>query len=327
MTRTRTVFSGILFIGLVVVGILYGTRHKEEFQVIASVSICPVALMILVKLILTGCRGVELKMLTDQYGLNLKISQWLGLSVAGSFTNILLPFPGGAPLKAVYLKKFHSFRYASFLTATVIANVVRLTVVSLCAVVFMSLGHHQNPLLFVTAAVIFISTFGFLLFGHRISDRRFSSWSRLQALVVEWRTLRVHQPLMIRLIMLNCILILFSSLMIYISFQVFSIHIPLVSCGLIAVFSAISRVPNLVPGNLGVREAVFILISNMYGVGVNEAFHAAAFHRIVGTTVTLVLTPVFIHRLSDEGFQKSFHHSDKQPTAERKGAQASSTRP
>ena len=69
---------------------------------------------------------------------------------------------------------------------------------------------------------------------------------------------------------------------------------------IIAGFATLSRAPNLIPGNVGIKEAVFILISSMYGVTANEALHAAAIHRIIGTSTTLFLAPFCAHWFSSQ---------------------------
>lgn len=296
--RIRKIVSILLFASIVGLGAFYYTRHREDFQLITTVSADAVVVLSLLKLALIFCYSLQLKILTDHYNLNLNFSQWFGLSRMTTFTNLLLPLGGGASIKAVYLKKFHNLQYNSFIASTAIASIIRLMITGLfAAALLLSVGRQDGMFLLAVSGAVFFGTLAFLLLVHRIKKHYFPSLGYLKTIIEEWQMIRADHKLIKRLILLNCLVFIISSLEIYVSFRVFSINASLVSSGVISAFTTFSGVLRLIPANLGIKEAVFVAISGIYGIGINEGLHAAVLHRIIGMVLTLVFAPLFAHNL------------------------------
>ena len=80
-----------------------------------------------------------------------------------------------------------------------------------------------------------------------------------------------------------------TSLSIYLSFRAFSVDISVRAGGTIAACTTITGLLNIVPGNWGIREALFIIISSTYGIEINESVHAAALGRLIQIIWTFIL--------------------------------------
>ena len=296
----RKMLSIILFAIIVGFGTFYYTRHVEDFHLITTITADAVVVLLILNLSLIFCHGFQVKILTDHYKLNLNFSQWFGLSRMTNFTNLLLPFAGGAFLKAFYLKKFHKLKYNSFIASTAIATIIRLMLISLFAVALALLSGRDSIFLIAAAGAAFTGTIAFLLIGHKIQGHYFSFWSNFANLAKEWQMIREDRKMIKELILLNCLIFAISSLGIYVSFKTFSVNVSLVSSGVISAFLILSRALKLMPANLGINEAVFVAISSIYGIGMNEGLHAAVLVRIIGTIWTLVFAPLFTYKLYPE---------------------------
>ena len=275
-----------------IVGIcgVYYIQHKEDFHIIGTVSVWAFLMLTLLNVFTFYFYGLQLKILTDHYSLNLNFSQWFGLLRISTFTNLWVPFAGGASVKAVYLKKFHNLPYASFLASVGIANVIKILINSLFAVLLISdIREKTNLILFGTANLIFIGTVIFLLFAHKVNTRYFSFLKYLKTIMEEWHKIRKDFKTIKKLIYVNCAIFFISSINIFFAFRAFSVEISLLTSGVISAFTMITGVLNLVPGNFGIREAIVIMISGTYGIGINEGLHAAALGRIISTLLTLML--------------------------------------
>ncbi|UCE19894.1 MAG: flippase-like domain-containing protein [Gemmatimonadota bacterium] len=305
-STARKIVSVFLLIAMAGAAVLYYTRHKDDFRLISAISVDTLLVLLCLVLFNFLCYGLQLKVLTDHYGLNLTFAQWFGLSRLSGFTYLFLPFPSGASLKALYLKKSCGLRYSSFAASLAVASIVRLAVFSFFSTVI--LLHIGDTGLFLTgiAGGVFIGTTFFLLFGDHIRVPYLSSLSPLIHILREWQKMRQDRTMIVRLIVLNCLIFAESGLTIYFSFRTFSVDAPILTCGIILTFTTFSSMLKLVPADLGIKEGMFMGISNLFGIGLNEGFHAAALHRIIGTVLTLLLAPGFGHAL----FKKEISEDD-----------------
>jgi len=300
MTMQRKILPTLIFCTILLGGAFYYSRHSEEFHLITSVSIGTVVVTSLLKLCIIFLHSLEVKILTDHYDLNLHFLQWFGLSRMTALSRQLLPLGAGTSLKAVYLHRFHNLRYSAFIALTTIATLIRLMLTSLVAMVLLILAGREVACLFVIVGVVFAGALAFLVLGHLIPKRYLPFADNLANLVMDWRMIRADRGLIWKLMLLNCIIFVCSSLAVFFSFQAFSISASLVSSGIIAALTTLSGMLKLIPANLGINEAVFAALSAIYGTGVNEGLHAAALHRIIGTVFTLLIAPGFAYRLTKE---------------------------
>ncbi|MGB7947534.1 MAG: lysylphosphatidylglycerol synthase transmembrane domain-containing protein [Candidatus Binatia bacterium] len=307
--------STLLFAAIVVFGIVYYATHKEDFHLMTSVSPLAVVVLLSLEAVHIVCLGVQVKLLTDHYNLGLTFFQWFGLARMTSLTNLMFGFGAGASVKGVYLKKFHDLKYSSFIAATGIAVIIKLLVGGLFALALLLFSGQATLFLLLIASAIVAGTLGFLLIGHKLPQGFLFSWSRLSALVQEWRSIRANHKLIAKLVVLSVVLFAIYTLEIYFAFDAFASNASLAASGIIAVFDGLSGALKLIPGNLGVKEAVFATISVAYGLTVNEALHAALLHRVIRTAVSLVLAPGFVYPLIRQGQVASDAYGDQKITS------------
>lgn len=313
----RKILSVLLLIIVMGLAALYFVQHREDFQLITTISVWPILLLSLLKLLEMYCRGRELKILTDHYHLNLNFSQWFGLTRIMAFTNLFLPSFSGTSVKAVYLKKFHDFRYSSFIAATGISNVIRLMLFAFFSLLLILISGKLASMLLFVSAICFICSFTFLMLSHKVPARMFAAFRKLANVVEEWYKIRNDHKTIMKLISLNTFMYLIIGSEIYLAFKVFSIHPSVVSSGVITSFIVFSRIVKLIPANLGLKEVIFSAISDFYGQGVNAGLHAAAVHRIIGIFFILLLTPGFMPTLFGRGKEEMKHELEQDDRGEK----------
>jgi len=247
-----------------------------------------------VRMILGVMNAFQLKILTDAYGLNLTFPQWYGLSRMTTFAGLLLPFPASASFRAMYLKRFHDFPYSSFLASNAITSIIKIMLNALFAVLILLPRWRISVSLLLFAAALFTACAGFLLLAHRIPSRWLSFWVRLQHLAAQWGRIRSDRRSVLQLGVLHAASFVVAACGVVAAFRAFNIEVPFAACAVIAAYGTISGTMKLIPGDLGSREFLYAFISSVFGVGVNEALHAAVLHRIVETILTLLLTPTFL---------------------------------
>jgi uncharacterized membrane protein YbhN (UPF0104 family) len=211
-----------------------------------------------------------------------------------TFTSLWIPFGGGASVKAVYLKKFHNLRYTSFIASQGMANMIKMLLNSLIAIILLSGVRTQaTAILFITAVSIFIGGVIFFLLSFRENKKLLFSIKYVRNVFDGWQIIRKDVKTVKKLIYVTCVIFVITSLKVFLSFRAFSVDISLLTCGVISAFTTMSSVLNLLPGNFGIKEALVILIAGTDGIGVNEGLHAAALGRITSTILTMIFVPFF----------------------------------
>jgi uncharacterized membrane protein YbhN (UPF0104 family) len=304
--RIRTLLSVLLAVAITAGAAWYYRSHPGDFRLITTVSWRAVALLFALHLVVNLFNSFQIKIVTDVFGLNLGFRQWFGLARATALANLILPFPGGASLKAIYLKKFHDFRYGSFIASMMIANLLKLIVFSMFALVLLiSWWGTEAGWLIAVPAVFLAGAGGFLLLGHRIPARYLSFSSRLQQLAREWEALRTNRPMIMRLVVLNVLFLTVYSVSVLVSYRAFSVPISLSSCAIVATFSVYTTTLKLMPADLGIKEFVFVAVAALVGTDVNAGLHAAALLRVISTIMIFLLAPMFLPALSELKEDKS----------------------
>jgi uncharacterized protein (TIRG00374 family) len=209
------------------------------------------------------------------------------------------PVGGGASFKAIYLKKFHNLNYSSYLASMGIVNIIHILVNSLVAMILLLfIGKRIALTLFAISSIFLAGTSYFLLFGHSRNSFGHKLPGYPKVIFEEWGKIRRDHATVVKLILLSFFILLLSTVTIYFSFRAFSVEASLRASGTIAAFTTITGLLNLVPGNLGIREAVIITIARIYGIEVNESIHAATLGRLIQTIWTFILASSFRYNFS-----------------------------
>lgn len=297
----RKIISYLVLLAIAGMAAFYYAGHREDFHIIATVSVGAIAVLSVLQLFSGILYGLQLKIMTDHYRLNLNFFQWYGLMRATSFANLWLPSGAGTSVKALYLKKVHNLNYSSFIAMAAITNLVKFMINSLFACILLRFAMRSaSVFLFAVSLFVFVATSAFILFSHRIRSRFFPSWDFLKKVAEEWQDIRKDHAVVVKLILVSCFLFFLTSAQVYVSFRAFSFALSPATSGIISAFTTITGAIALIPGNFGVKEAIIVGISGIDGIGVNEGIHAAALSRITGIAWTLLLSSFFSHKFFDK---------------------------
>lgn len=290
----RKIFSSLLFLLILALGIHYFESHKGFFSLITTLSAHYVLMLSLLTILLSLSYGLQVKILTDHFQLNLTFFRCFGLSRATSFVNLWLPAGGGASFKAVYLKKLHDLNYSSFIASSGIAIAINFLLNSFFALVLLGMsGRDADMHLLVMSGVIFIAVLLVLFLGHSVMSRFGGLLGYFKNIIAEWDAMRKDRRTLKKLFGTSGVIFMLATLRVYVSFHAFSADISIVTCGTMAAFATMTGILNLVPANYGIREAIIISFSGISGIDINIGVHAAAFDRISSVLWTMVLTLFF----------------------------------
>ena len=290
MKMHKKLLSVIFLVGIAAAGIIYYFKHRGDFYLITSVSTSAIVVISSLFIVISLCFGLQLKILMNHYNLDIGFLECYGLSRTSSFINLLLPFGGGASYKAIYLKKLLRLRYSSYIASMAIANIIKIMIFALAAVfLVMPLG----GVLSAVSIITFSASLLFLLLGHKLKNLDITSAGYAKKVIDEWQKIKEDRGTITKLVCLSLFVFAATSLSIYLSFRAFSVDISVRAGGTIAAFTTITGLLNIVPGNWGIREALFIIISSTYGIEINESVHAAALGRLIQIIWTFILASFF----------------------------------
>ncbi len=299
--RIRKVISIFFLVFICITAVYYYLKHRDDFYLITTLSVGSVLVVASLIIIHQLIYGLQLKILTDHYNLDLNFLQCFGLSRMATFINLWTPVGGGASFKAIYLKKFYNLNYSSYIASMGIVNVIHILVNSLGAMILLLFtGKRIAMFLFLTAGLCSLGTLSFFLAGHKMGKYLIPLIRYFKNIFEAWEDIRRDRVTIMKLITLSFFIFLLSTIGIYFLFRAFSSDLSLPASGTIAAFTAITGVINLIPGNFGIREAVIIMISGIYGIQVNESIHAAALGRILSVIWTFLLAPLFKCNISEK---------------------------
>ena len=288
---------------MVIFDVIYFMMHREDFQLLSSFSAPAITVLVLLEVLMILCFGLQMKMLTDHYDLGLTFAQCFGLARITSLANLMFGFAAGASVKAVYLKRSHNLKYSSFIAATGIAGIIKLMIGALFATVLLLMLGETASFLLALAAAISAATLLFLGLAHKIPQNFFSFWGVLNDIVTEWRPIRHDRKMILQLVLLSILLFIIYSLEIYFAFAAFGINASFSASAVITAFDNLAGAVKVIPGNVGIKEAIFAMISTIYGIGINEGVHAAVLHRVIRAAVSLVVGSGFAYKLVSTGPQ------------------------
>jgi uncharacterized membrane protein YbhN (UPF0104 family) len=295
MQMLKKLLSVLFFAVIAAASTIYYFMHREDFYLITSVSMGALIAISAPFIVISLCFGLQLKIIMNHYKRDIGFLECYGLTRTSSFINLLLPFGGSMSFKAVYLKKLLKLRYSSFIASMAIANIIKIMIFALIAVfLVMPLG----GVLSAVSITTFSASLLFLFLGHKLKKLDITSSGHVRKIIDEWQLFKEDRSTIANLGYLSLVFFAATSFSIYLSFRAFSVDIPLRAGGTIAAFTAITGLMNLVPGNLGIREAVIIAISRIYGIEVNESVHAAALGRLVQIIWTFILAASFRYNFS-----------------------------
>lgn len=126
--RLFTLFRWLFLIALSAAGIWYAVSQPELLEAISDIP--PLWLVPLCIIILAGktLQGLQLKVLTAMFGVQLTFREWFGLTVSKSMYAYLIPGRPGLVLEALYLKQIHELPVSRYLSVFTVTNILSLLV-------------------------------------------------------------------------------------------------------------------------------------------------------------------------------------------------------
>ena len=292
--RSRWLVVALL---VAVVAVLAAYLLENRAQLFALVTARPEFLLLVLVLqsARTFARGLIDRILLGLIGTRIGVPESFWLANASGSSDLLLPQSGTA-LRAVYLRRRYGLEYVTFLGTAVAITPVRMGMTAmLAAVALLPLVAGSGAL---AARVAFGAAVGvvaaMILVGclPRFSRRGHWAWDRLAQLVEAWWQLRSNP----RQLAWACLWMVFMRLCettsLWCAAMAAGLHIRWSEALIVASLKGMLIFASVLPGNLGIEEAVSVLVGSLVGMSPLEAVAVALLLRAVVGVRALVFAPV-----------------------------------
>lgn len=294
-SRLIKIVRSIVTIGLLIYGGYYVYSHRETFHNIQQINwkiLCIMAVFIVFNIFASATENAYLY---RAIGAPIGSIESFGLTNVSSFFNLIFP-QGGTITKAIYLKQRYKIPYsktpAIYLGLLVIFFLIGAGVILISNLVTLTLGGTVPLILWIAVAFALASSVLFMIDFPKDSLHKLGKISTILSNYAEgWKALRTNRTCLIN----ACIwqFIIFVSSGIWVSAAYYSLGIkinPLLGISL-SILVSFSNILIIVPGNLGIQEAVYGYFTYLTGMTFAEGVVVSAVVRAVLLSITLGLAP------------------------------------
>jgi len=263
----------------------YIYSHREDFAFVATVSYLDLAVAGLFVLASFFLGIFQMGLFLKNFGVSLGFLELAAITMTTYLGNLVLPMRGGTAGAAIYLKKAHGLNFGDF--AVIYAGTGLLmalvnTGLALGGLIVLYIVNGFFQLALTMLVLVFFAFCSYLsVFPPSASWKRGDFLGRLFELANSWHVLTRDRPLLLRL----TVLFLLAPLLLTGSFHFVyrALGIDLVPSAVL-VTSSLGNVANLVPiipGSLGVFDAVTIQIPHMLGLDAAKSISATLLYRAI----------------------------------------------
>lgn len=301
-TKSRKVISlAILAISILWL-ILYLRGHLGEFRIIFHISPNVVIILSILMLLGSVILGLFTKVLLQYLDISLIFKEWYGLSVVSAFWNYIMPFRGGAGVRALYLKKVHNFTITNFLGTMAALYFIHFLVNSIIGLICVFFIYMQYQYLNVTISTFFLIVFAgvifFMFFSPQLPNFHNQVLKKIGEVTNGWYVIRKNNKLIAKLIIIVVLYAAVGLFTIYFSFHAYGVNISLLKSLLISTLFAFSTLINITPGSLGITEAIMVFSAQIFHITPAQSLLAVGLIRVINLCLVFSLGPIFSYLLT-----------------------------
>lgn len=290
---------------VLVIFVAYFISNRDNFRPLLHINIWLLFLIAAIDIAVIAANGLFTRAILQPFGKVISYAESFFLSMISSVGNFFAPAGAGFVFRAIYLKRKHNFSYQNYVSILFGNYIIVFIVNSLAGLAALALLRQHDNREFKTLA----ATFGFILvMSLALTFLRLKAepskaggtkaWfmNNLKRVSSGWRTIYSHPRLMARLFgttLLNLGLITLMYLAIAKSLH---FNVSFAALLLLSALNALSLFINVTPGNLGIKEAVYLFSANVMGLSVSQILSIAVIDRGVQFVVLAVAWLAFGRR-------------------------------
>lgn len=303
VSKLKAYLPYVLLVGALLIFVTYLWRNIDHYQQLLDFSFDTLLSLFGLALAFTLIRGAINYFFYRALGVLLTFNESIGLAAVNTLAN-QLPFAGGLIAKGVYLKQRHQLAYTHFLSATMALYVCFVAVdgaVALAVLGYWTLaGSVKVPLVLVLGFSGMVASVTSLWLPVDALSLPGKTGKRLMQLAEGWRMLSQNVYLVGAVTGFQVVVVLLFAARFWIAFHTLSQNVTYAQCLLFSSATVLTRLVNLTPGGLGVREGIVAAVASTLGFEPGVSAVAVSLDRLVETSVIILLGTVYTYVLSNK---------------------------
>lgn len=267
----------------------YIVTNKEDLKPLLEINPGYVILIFLAQLGAIFSNGLFVKIIIEPFKKFIKVKEAFYVSILSTVGNFFAPVGAGFGFRAVYLKKKHDLSYSNYFSTLSGNYIVVFLVTSIFGILGMLLLRQEFTYqgLIITgvfAAMLVVASGLMLLKPSQIPVLEKNTIlnkivGTLSGVAKGWAYVASHGQLLLKLIILTTLNLFLAVAALFFIITALSIYTTFPALLLLSVLGSLSLFINITPGNIGVKEAVFIFSSTTLGLSVNDIILIALIDR------------------------------------------------
>ena len=304
----------LAFLPLVVsIGGYYVFRNFDDIKVLLSnVTMYGLFLSSLVIICSYCIVALKFKQLFAGYNIYLKPLEWWGLPQIRRLFNLLF-FKSGTVTAAYYLKSNYNLSYSRFIIIQGSEKIIDLFTFSTIGFILSCsiLGFSDRGKLVVSLFGIFIISLYYFLFVSSISLKESDNWfmSRMRKGFDIWNEFKSNTSAIKKIVLVETVQVLTKAGRYFVSFYILNSRIDYVECIVIALVIFFVGFVTLLPGNIGVNEAIVGTIAIFFNHDFDGGVVATTLDRVIGIFWAALSGALFFNRLQINMVKKEFEEN------------------
>lgn len=289
---------------LLVVFVWYFVDHINDFAILLRINLIFVFLLVIIYLSGIAVNGLFMKWSIALFGKKIPFSESVRVSLISTVGNFFAPAGSGLAFRAMYLKKRHSLAYNDYVSIVLCNYVLAFfidAILGLAALYFLGSSLRSGSPMILTIFFVALLAASLGAFFIRVKDTSARYSNRLIKLLISvfarissgWKLIIGNKKVMLGLTLLMIFNIALVILGTYFVMSSVGISLSVPGIILFSIIGSLSLFINITPGNLGVKEAVYLIFSATIGLTTAQILSAALIDRAIAFVVLFFLWLIY----------------------------------
>jgi uncharacterized membrane protein YbhN (UPF0104 family) len=303
MPRTATIVQLTITLLCLGIGAVFLFKFKDDLHLILEITPAQLALFLALAVLTILITGSKMRLILRAGDIRIPFREWFGLTAILLTLNSLF-FKTGSLVTTMFLKKNYGFPHSRYVGTFGADQIVQFfTSASIGLTISIYLGQTRDPRLHLLTTLFLAILLALYLIMKLTPD--FHSERRFLEILARV-TRGAHEVLknhaLFRNLALHAIaLSVVIALRIFLSGQVLHLHVPFSHCLLFTVAITFVRALPMLQSDLGIREMVIGLLSDLLGAGWKEGFLLTVVDRIFVLLFCFLASTLFATRIFRPG--------------------------
>ena len=294
-------FISVLFLVFIAIFFYYIISKLPNLNILFNFSWSLIYLIGVLFFIILLLRGFINYYFFVSFNIYLSLNESIGLAAVNTLAN-QLPFIGGLIAKGLYLKRIHQLNYLSFLSSNIPLYVLFISLNGFIGLFIIFYWHFIDNIniSFLLFLFYILMSFSFIVVFFPIKAGYFPKKTKKYILkIINGWTIFSGKPLLVgRILLLQGIITCLFAARFWLSFRSLSHNISFIQCIFLASATVLSRIINIIPGNIGIREAIIASLSSSLGFNPGISIIAVGIDRIITTIFMFLIGSIYTFILS-----------------------------